>query len=115
MLALAGRDKDILPDGSHVASYKDALYGDAEVADRISGAFRVTTAASAIVVVHVQLARGAAPDRSFDARLRAAVGNVSRRAEVVVSRYEDFPYGMGLDYERKFAYYVSSESAAAAV
>jgi phenylacetate-CoA ligase len=111
MLALAGRDKEQLPGGSHVGVYKDALYSDPVVADRLTGAFRVACLESGFVVVHVQLVRGAKSDREFGERLRAALRMPPDAGSVIVSSYEAFPYAMGLDYERKFAYYVPGESA----
>jgi phenylacetate-CoA ligase len=106
MLVLRGRDKDLLPDGSSVAAYKDALYTDPSVADRLTGAFRVTVAAAPRV--ELQLVRGAQADVTFADRLRSALRLVRADVEVSVSPYEAFPYGVGLDYERKFTYYVSS-------
>jgi phenylacetate-CoA ligase len=113
MLALAGRDKDVLPGGSHVGVYKDALYADPAVADRLTGAFRISTTESGGVAVHVQLVRGTESDAAFEDRLRAAL-RLPPPGRVVASRYEAFPHGMSLDYERKFAYYVPGEPAAEA-
>jgi phenylacetate-CoA ligase len=115
MLALVGRDKETLPDGSHVGAYKDALYSDPVVADRLTGAFRITTLEVGAVIVHVQLVRGAQSDGAFEERLRAALGMSPQAGRVIVSSYEAFPYGMGLDYERKFAYYVPGEPSIVAV
>jgi len=105
LLALRGRAADVLPDGSCVAGYKDALYADPLVADRLTGAFRLT-ATDAGVTAHVQLVGGVRPEATFEDRLRAALRLGGPVAQVIVSPYEEFPYGMGLDYERKFAYYV---------
>jgi phenylacetate-CoA ligase len=109
MLALAGRDEDVLPGGSHVGVYKDALYVDPFVADRLTGAFRIGFLESGLITVHVQLVRGVDTDAGFENRLREALGMPHHAGRVVVSRYDAFPYGMGLDYERKFAYYVPSD------
>jgi phenylacetate-CoA ligase len=114
ILALAGREKERIPNGSHVGVYKDALYSDPQVADRLTGAFRVAPLESGSVVVHVQLVRGAQSDREFGARLRAALRMTPDSGDVIVSSYEAFPYGMGLDYERKFAYYIPAEPATVA-
>ena len=62
LLALAGREKETLPNGSHVGLYKDALYSDPAVADRLTGAFRVTSLDTGFIVLHVQLARFVEPD-----------------------------------------------------
>jgi phenylacetate-CoA ligase len=112
MLALAGREKEQLPDKSYVGTYKDALYADADIADWLTGAFRVTPIETGFVIVHVQLVQGAKVPADFADRVRAVLGIPAFAGQVVVSRYEDFPYGMGLDYERKFAYYVPGEALA---
>jgi phenylacetate-CoA ligase len=105
MLALRGRDRDALPDGSHVGAYKDALYSDPQVAGLLTGAFRLTATAAGLYA-HVQLVRGAKVDAAFEGRVGAALSVAGRVRQVIVSSYDAFPYGMGLDYERKFAYYL---------
>ena len=115
MLALTGRSKETLPNGSHVAFYKDALYSDPSIADRLTGAFRLTFRESGFVVIQVQLVRGARADVVIEERLRTALGLPPSAVQVVISPYEAFPYGMGLDYERKFAYYVPEGSPGVAV
>ena len=63
--------------------------------------------------MHVQLAPGAKRRCGFRATAcDAALGIEALAGQVVVSQYEAFPYGMGLDYERKFAYYVPGEALA---
>ena len=109
MVALAGREKERLPNGSYVGGYKDALYADSRIADRLTGAFRVTSIETGFVIVHVQLVHGAAVEPDFADRVRSTLGIPAFAGQVVVSEYEDFPYGMSLDYERKFAYYVAGE------
>jgi phenylacetate-CoA ligase len=110
LLALAGREKEALPGGSHMGVYKDALYADAAVADRLTGAFRLATLDSGLIVAHVQLVRGAEVTSALEDRLRDTMGIPRHAGRVIASAYEDFPYGMSLDYERKFAYYVPGES-----
>jgi phenylacetate-CoA ligase len=111
MLALAGREKERLPNRSYLGAYKDALYKNREIADRLTGAFRVNVLETGFVIVHVQLVSDAVVGPDFGDRVRAVLGIEAFAGQVVVSKYEDFPYGMGLDYERKFAYYVPSEAA----
>jgi hypothetical protein len=72
----------------------------------------VTPIETGFVIVHVQLVQGAKVPADFADRVRAVHGIPAFAGQVVVSRYEDFPYGMGLDYERKFAYYVPGEALA---
>lgn len=105
IIALQGRAKDRLPDGTHVGDYKDALYVHADIAVKLTGAFRLEFVDGKILI-HVQLRRGFEEDDDLRARLAAAFpGNVSPE-QVKAWNYSQFPYGMTLDYERKFNYYV---------
>jgi phenylacetate-coenzyme A ligase PaaK-like adenylate-forming protein len=110
MLALAGREKERLPNGSYVGAYKDALYADGRIADHVTGAFRVTAIKTGFVIVHVQLVHGTKVGPDFADRVRSALCIPACAGQVVISNYEDFPYGMSLDYERKFSYYVAGEA-----
>ena len=102
LIALRGREREALPNGAHVSLYKDAVYAETTVADRLTGAVRVAfdgTEATA----HVQLIRHCTDDRDVAETLRAALPAHARPQQVVVWPYEQFPFGMTLDYERKFA------------
>jgi phenylacetate-CoA ligase len=105
LLALQGREKERLPNASHVAVYKDALYADPAIARQVTGAVRLTFAGSDCTV-HVQLTPGAAADAGSTGRLIEELPAAARPAEVVWWPYERFPFGMTLDYERKFRQYV---------
>lgn len=105
IIAMQGRAKDCLPDGTHAGQYKDALYVHQDIAMKLTGAFRLEFADGKILV-HVQLRPGF--EGNEDLRSRLAVefpGNVDPN-QVRVWNYLQFPYGMTLDYERKFTYYV---------
>jgi phenylacetate-CoA ligase len=115
LVAIAGREKERLTDRTHVAAYKDALWFDDGVADRLTGAFRLHSLEGGFLVVHVQLVRGEEGGSDLEDRLRTALGIAPSAGKVVACRYEAFPFGMSLDYERKFAYYVPGESPVAAV
>lgn len=101
LIALRGREREALPNGTHVGIYKDALYADPELADRLTGAMRITLKSRA-ATMHVQLVAGATDDRGVATRLRDLLPSPARPREVSVWRYEAFPFGMTLDYERKF-------------
>lgn len=101
LLLLRGRAREALPDGSHVTVYKDAVYADAATADRLTGAVRVTLD-DAETTMHVQLVRGAKDDGAVAATLRQALPARARPATIRVWPYAEFPFGMTLDYERKF-------------
>ena len=108
MIAVAGRTDDRLPDGRTLLDVKDALYRDPELADQLSGAFRIEPGeAQAGCHIHVQAAADWAGD---EAELRAQVGthlpkSQSAQADVInVWRHATFPFARRLDYERKLDY-----------
>jgi phenylacetate-coenzyme A ligase PaaK-like adenylate-forming protein len=105
MLALKGRDKDTLPDGSHVGVYKDALYADHQAARHLTGAFRLTCAAGR-TGMDVQLAPPHAPHASIERAILKALPPHLQPARLRLWPYETFPFGMTLDYERKFCNYL---------
>jgi phenylacetate-CoA ligase len=108
LLALRGRDRESLPNGSHVGFYKDAVYANRELARQVTGAVRLVFSGSQCTV-HVQLVRGQAPEPGLEAGLRREMKADVRPVQVVLWSYAAFPYGMGLDYERKFRHYVPEE------
>jgi phenylacetate-CoA ligase len=104
MFALRGRDSEALPNGGHVGLYKDALYRHHHLADALTGAMRLTFDA-AQCTMHVQLAPDAVPAPDLERGLLESVPHPFRPARVVVWPYRQFPFGMTLDYQRKFVYY----------
>jgi phenylacetate-CoA ligase len=108
VLALEGRDRERLPDGSHVAIYKDALYADGEVARTVTGAFRVIVAGGRSTM-HVQLSPQGSAGAALEARLLAVLPAAARPARLVFWPYHRFPFGMTVDYERKFTYFAPGE------
>jgi phenylacetate-CoA ligase len=108
LLALEGRDRDPLPNGSHVGVYKDALYEDPMVARHVTGAFRVIFS-DAACTMHVQLAPARLSVEDLERRLREAIPARLRPSRLVCWPYHRFPFGMTVDYERKFSYYVPGE------
>lgn len=109
LLALRGREREALPNGATVGLYKDAIYADPSVADRLSGAVRLACAGST-VELHVQLAPACADDRGIAPSIAAILPAHARPHEVVVWPYDRFPFGMTLDYERKFVGYEAAEA-----
>jgi phenylacetate-CoA ligase len=108
LLALRGRVKEALPNGQQVGLYKDALYANPELARRFTGATRLIFA-DGRCTMHVQLVRGQKPAPVFERGLMAELPALARPSRVIVWPYAQFPFGMGLDYERKFSYYLPGE------
>jgi phenylacetate-CoA ligase len=104
LIALRGRRDDIMPGGWHVGVYREALFSDDTIASRITGAIRAETAAGT-VTLHVQLSAHAAAPSSLESGILSALAPEHQPAHVRVWEYERFPFGMRLDYERKFRYY----------
>ncbi len=104
LVLLCGRVREVLPDGTHLTVYKDAVYADERVADVLTGAVRVTFD-TAGPTMHVQLARGVAGDATVAPRLHEVLRASAAAVPIRVWPYERFPFGMSLDYERKFVGY----------
>jgi len=105
LLALKGREKDALPNGSHVSAYKDVLYADHHIARRLTGAFRLSFSGD-VSTMHVQLRDSESPDALLEREILHTMAPRLRPTRLKLWRYADFPFGMGLDYERKFCHYL---------
>lgn len=107
MIALAGREKDLLPDGRTLLDIKDALYRDPVLADHVSGVFRIRFDGQQSHL-DVQMRQGWSGDGTlFADRIRACLPS-PRPNEVDgvrIWRHAEFPYGQAPDYERKHRYY----------
>ena len=104
LIALRGRRDDVMPGGWHVGVYREALFSDDAIASQVTGALRAETGARG-VTLHVQLSAGAPVSSSLVSGILSALAPEHRPAHVRVWEYERFPFGMRLDYERKFRYY----------
>lgn len=108
IVVLHGRAKDRLTGGGHVDLFKEAIYRFPDLARQLSGAHRISVHNDQIHW-EVQVARDAKADQQALAqRLSAELAPrlPGRSLHVTVHDYADFPYGMGIDYERKFVYWV---------
>jgi phenylacetate-CoA ligase len=104
VIALKGRAKDQLPNGNHIGQFKDALYAQRDIAISLTGAFRLEFQGG-LLMIHIQLRRGFQAKDSLRERLAAEFPGTILPEQVCIWAYELFPYGMTLDYERKFNYY----------
>lgn len=106
MIAVAGRDSDRLSDGRPLLDIKDALYTRHDIADRLSGAFRIEHEDMGCCL-HVQMGAGAGnggPELAdaIDACLPKPASGAHDRIQIWP--HAEFPFGQTLDYERKFNY-----------
>lgn len=111
-IALHGRERDQLNEVWHVDDLKALQYRDPTIARQLSGAFRCQLD-NACLHWHLQLASDAQFSPSeVKAHLaclaRDGVGASPEHGDtelaIEVFPYAEFPYGMRLDYERKFRY-----------
>ena len=109
LLALRGRAKEALPNGSQVGVYKDALYANPELARHVTGATRLIFTGDRFTM-HVQLVRGLRPATAMEAGLLEEIPGSVRPSRLRLWEYGQFPFGMSLDYERKFQHYVPGEN-----
>jgi phenylacetate-CoA ligase len=107
-IALRGRRRESLPNGAYVGLYKDALYANRDLARRFTGATRLTFEAGRFSM-HAQLVKGQPPEKALESGLIEEIPADVRPSRLVLWPYAQFPFGMGLDYERKFSYFVPGE------
>jgi hypothetical protein len=59
--------------------------------------------------MHVQLVRGLMPNLALEQGLLKEIPEGLRPARLRLWEYAQFPFGMSLDYERKFRHYVPGD------
>ena len=105
LVAIQGRSTDQLPGGTHLSQYKEAIYRNPQIARLLTGAVRLETSVDGIQA-HVQLRQGITPTPAIEARIgNLFSASINPGPQVTMWDYKQFPYGMTLDYERKFLYY----------
>ena len=109
LLALRGRVREALPNGSQVGLYKDALYANSELAPRVTGATRLIFTGRQFTM-HVQLARGQSAGAALEQALLQEIPDAVRPSWLRLWEYAQFPFGMTLEYERKFQHYVPGDA-----
>ena len=59
--------------------------------------------------MHVQLVRSVQPSPALEQELLREIPGDVRPSRLTLWEYAQFPFGMSLDYERKFQHYVPGE------
>jgi len=107
LLALQGRtNKNLDLQGKSVypEDIKEGLYSDTEVAGLTTGCFRMSGQQN-IGQIEIQLKKHIPLTPDLRQKFRKALLKFAGAdMEIVVYHYHDFPYGMSLNYERKFVY-----------
>ncbi|MFH1753799.1 MAG: hypothetical protein ABH875_06415 [Candidatus Omnitrophota bacterium] len=108
IIAVRNRDTHLNIRGKEVYAdmVKKAIYESPDVPRFLTGYFRMSVVHNKLKL-EVQIKKGASMPAAVEEALRA---NLSRilgvEYELVLYKYNEFPYAMELDYERKFKYYV---------
>lgn len=103
LLALRGRESEEVC-GTTISAIKDRLYRTPALADALTGAFRLETKHGQ-ARLHVQLRPRQGRTSELERLARAELSGVATpMADITLWPYAQFPFGMTLDYERKFRY-----------
>jgi len=102
-LKMAGRDAAVRPE-----QIREILYEDRTIAAGITGYFRLSPAKTAGLRIEIQSKPRCQSPYEFEQRLREVILRHLPGSEIILYPYGDFPFGMTLDYERKFRYLASA-------
>jgi len=107
LAAVWGRDKLKLPDYDTILrpeQMQEILYEDQTIAAAITGCFRLSQAKDGGLRVEIQTKPRCSALHELEQRIRETILRHLPASEIILYPYRDFPYGMELDYERKFKY-----------
>lgn len=105
-----GRLSDRGADSISVEEVKELLYQDHQAADQLSGAFRLESTGSGMVLFLQALSEEAAADPRLQQRLRSLFGDrdpATRAVEVRLLGPSGFPDRPAIDFQRKYPYITS--------
>ncbi len=109
MIALKGRIKDRGDEGPAVESIKELIYLDHDVADHLTGAFRLSRNETNGFVLILQAHAQTIETTDLLTKIRYVFAEHGHGAlEIELKASADFPWRPSLDFERKFPYRVVS-------
>ncbi len=98
IIAVVGRKKDYTGKALSVNAVKEALYRDADVAEQITGHFKIVDN-----TVHVHAQKGVVPTHELAEEIKSHIHDVSgEMSEVTIVPYAEFDRDMELNYENKW-------------
>ncbi len=104
LVAFYGRESEQIDDRRNILDFKDALYRDPNLAADLTGAIKIKRKPSGWSM-DVQLSPGSQLATASHTKLSSTLCPFDQpNTELTLWRYEEFPYSMSLDYERKFRY-----------
>lgn len=110
LVLIYGKDSHIeTPNGPlYPAQIQEALYSEFDIGSKTTGYFRLNSENNGKEVkLEIQLKRGLLADEYLTARFKQILHNhipLKPNLNLKLYAYQNFPYGMELDYERKFKY-----------
>ncbi len=102
LMAMYGRENEILPNGYNLLDIKECLYRQEALADIISGAWRLIGKSEDDWILHIQLNDTAPMDNAL--LVEQFVNELPFKCQVKLWSKLEFPFGKQIDYERKFSY-----------
>jgi len=106
LIAIYGRNQAIEFEGKlvYAEEIKEALYSDFNFASSVTGAFKLTKSQEGILL-SVQLKKNMELSQPLQDNFKAALKHFCQAPlNIAYYSYQNFPYFMELDYERKFNY-----------
>ena len=107
LVAVWGRDKLFIEKEKRTLrpeQMKEILYEDPAIASCITGNFHLSIARFGGLRVEIQSKPDCSGQQDLEQRLREIILKYLPGSEIILYPYAEFPYGMTLDYERKFRY-----------
>ncbi|MCR4337856.1 MAG: hypothetical protein NUV91_08650 [Candidatus Omnitrophica bacterium] len=83
---------------------QDLLFQNLEMASQITGYFRLSDGSRG-PQLDIQLKKAIAPSSSLEEKFQKQIQSFNQNLRVSLHFYQDFPYGMELDYQHKFKYF----------
>lgn len=102
LMAMYGRENEILPNGYNVLDIKECLYRQEALADIISGAWRLLGNSEDDWILHIQLNDSVPIDKCL--LVEQFTNELPFKCQVKLWSKSAFPFGKQIDYERKFSY-----------
>jgi phenylacetate-CoA ligase len=102
LMAMYGRENEILPNGYNILDIKECLYRREALADIISGAWRLIDESEDDWILHIQLNDTAPMDKG--SLVAQFTNELPFKCQVKLWSKSAFPFGKQIDYERKFSY-----------
>jgi phenylacetate-CoA ligase len=108
LVAVWGRDKILLEEGFAVRPefVEELLYLEKDIAANITGNFMLSNSKAGLRI-EIQAKSNNPLPQSFENNLRdLLISNIPAKIEIIIYPYKEFPYGMELNFEKKFQHII---------